>query len=226
MHASRRRPAPLRRVLAKVRHALLDVDAKIIGSRKLGQGPWPSLGGRAGLGIVEAVGWSILTVAARSPAVLVIRRERGLPFVVQALPLIPVAILAQLTQDMGAFTVCFLELGELVARQAVVLPDFKDDDLFIVAANSFRASGGGGYTAIPNTDIVWMSQDKLREILIGSLQQRAFISDVTESIWRFTPIMGAEAQFQSAPHAIRHVGQAITHNGAGRNGFETYSLTF
>lgn len=101
-----------------------------------------------------------------------------------------------------------------------------DDDVFIVAANSFRASGGGGYAAIPDTDIVWTSPDKLREILIRSLQQRKVISDETESIWRFTPITGAVAQFQSAPRAIRHVGQAITHKGAGTNGFETYSLAF
>ncbi|MFT6073124.1 MAG: 2',3'-cyclic-nucleotide 2'-phosphodiesterase/3'-nucleotidase [Yoonia sp.] len=100
------------------------------------------------------------------------------------------------------------------------------DDVFIVATNSFRASGGGGFAPIPQADLVWKTQDKLRDILIGSLQKRALIADASYPVWRFSAIVGPHAQFQTVSQAIQHAAHAITHDGLGKNGFETYSLAF
>jgi 2',3'-cyclic-nucleotide 2'-phosphodiesterase/3'-nucleotidase len=101
-----------------------------------------------------------------------------------------------------------------------------DDDVFVVAINSFRARGGGGFAQIPHTDFVWRSPDKLRDILIASLQKRGQIDDTLMPVWRFCPITGTRAQFQTAAQAKVHMPDTITHIGDGADGFETYSLKF
>jgi 2',3'-cyclic-nucleotide 2'-phosphodiesterase (5'-nucleotidase family) len=89
-------------------------------------------------------------------------------------------------------------------------------DVFIVATNSFHASSSGGFGPIPQADIAWRTPDKLRDILNGSLQQRALITDAPHPVWRFRPIVGAHAQFQTAPQDSQHVAQAITQLGQAR----------
>ena len=101
-----------------------------------------------------------------------------------------------------------------------------DDDVIIVAANSFRASGGGGFAAVPEADVLWRTREKLSDISITALQKRAQITNAVQPVWRFCPIAGAHAQFQSVPQAKEHIANAMRHIGAGDNGFETYSLVF
>jgi 2',3'-cyclic-nucleotide 2'-phosphodiesterase/3'-nucleotidase len=101
-----------------------------------------------------------------------------------------------------------------------------DDDSFVVATHSCRASGGGSFAQIPPRDIIWRSSEKLRDILIAALQNRELIDDTALPVWRFCPIAGARAQFQTAAQAKSHLPDAITHIGDGTDGFETYSLKF
>jgi 2',3'-cyclic-nucleotide 2'-phosphodiesterase/3'-nucleotidase len=123
--------------------------------------------------------------------------------------------------------------GKLISPSASRIRDIAldgkpvaDDDFIIVAANSFRASGGGGFAAIPDVDVLWRTRERLRDILIDALQKRAQITEAVQPVWRFCPIAGAHAQFQSALQAKEHITDAMSHIGAGDNGFETYSFAF
>lgn len=122
--------------------------------------------------------------------------------------------------------------GNLVAPGARRIGDLsfnnvavKDDDIFIVATNSFRAKAGGGFPQIAKADILWRAQTKLRDILIQSLRTRQEITAKTTPVWRFRPIAGASAQFPAAPQAIAHLPEGITHNGTCADGLETFTLS-
>jgi 2',3'-cyclic-nucleotide 2'-phosphodiesterase/3'-nucleotidase len=102
----------------------------------------------------------------------------------------------------------------------------NDDDVFVVATNSFRANGGGGFAQVPPQDMLWQSDEDLRDIVVDALKSHGTFADGLTPVWRFKPIVGAVAQFQSAPQARLHLAGPIAHVGHACNGFDTYAITF
>ncbi len=101
-----------------------------------------------------------------------------------------------------------------------------DTDIFIVATNSFRAKGGGGFPTFPDSDILHKSTGNMQEILAAYLNQIDCISDPIQPTWSFSQIESTAAQFQSAPKAYYHMSGPITHIGRGMDGFDTYQISF
>ena len=101
-----------------------------------------------------------------------------------------------------------------------------DDDVFVVATNSYRANGGGGFAGIPADDILHSSTDSSRDILIDDLRQRGTVQDQPMPTWRFTEIPDTSAVFQSAPAAKDCMPTGISHAGPDTDGFDLYRLTF
>jgi 2',3'-cyclic-nucleotide 2'-phosphodiesterase/3'-nucleotidase len=99
----------------------------------------------------------------------------------------------------------------------------RDGDHFVVATNSFRASGGGGFAQTYPQDILWQSETKLADILHDSLRDGGIINSGVDPIWSFRPIPNAKAQFTSAKAAIHHMPSSISQDCPQT---ATYSLRF
>lgn len=101
-----------------------------------------------------------------------------------------------------------------------------DTDIFVVATNSFRAKGGGGFPAFPPSDILHRSSDTLQDILIAHLKEVDCIAEPVHHTWSFSPIKHTSAYFQSSPKARRHITGPISYVGQGIEGFDTYQINF
>ena len=101
-----------------------------------------------------------------------------------------------------------------------------DDDMFVVASNSFRASGGGGFPHVVPEDIVYRVARPIRKILIDYLGDQGTITQTVQPTWTFSPITQATAIFESAPKAQAHMIAPISHIGPGHAGFDSYRITF
>ena len=102
----------------------------------------------------------------------------------------------------------------------------KDDDQFVVATNSYRARGGGGFAHIPHKDVLIGGPAKLRDVLATSLRENGVINSEIEPTWAFTPMAATKAVFVSAPEAAAHMAGNITALGTDRSGASRYQISF
>ena len=99
-----------------------------------------------------------------------------------------------------------------------------DDDIFIVATNSFRAKGGGGFPPIAKDDVIYTSPTSVRDHLTDYLKVIGTVVEPVHATWSFAPIAGASATFASAPRAQQHQNGPITQIGARSDGFAAYRI--
>lgn len=69
------------------------------------------------------------------------------------------------------------------------------DDIFVVATNSYRANGGGGFFATPPQDIMHVTANGTRDILIESLRNCGKLQASPISNWSFAPLADTSALF-------------------------------
>lgn len=98
------------------------------------------------------------------------------------------------------------------------------DDQFILATNSYRANGGGGFFSIPDEEILYRSTLSTRDILIDTLRDADLIDRAPREVWHFTHLKGTHAQFLSAPHAIPPEGSRITATENTEHGFAVFDF--
>lgn len=123
--------------------------------------------------------------------------------------------------------------GDVDDPQASRLRDLRhegravaDDDVFVVAINSYRAFGGGGFESVPPEDMLYVSTEKTRDILVEYLRTCGTVDDTAPRCWDFAPITGASALFRSAPTARHHMPEGVSHVGCDPSGFDLYRLIF
>ncbi|WP_181868962.1 bifunctional 2',3'-cyclic-nucleotide 2'-phosphodiesterase/3'-nucleotidase [Yoonia sediminilitoris] len=102
----------------------------------------------------------------------------------------------------------------------------KADDCFIVATNSYRTNGGGGFEGAPKADIVFETSQSTRDILIEYLQRSDTIRIRESHTWSFAHLPNTSAVFNSAPAAKHHLVDGISHIGPGTDGFDLFRITF
>ncbi|KQI72248.1 hypothetical protein AN191_08970 [Loktanella sp. 5RATIMAR09] len=102
----------------------------------------------------------------------------------------------------------------------------EDNDVFIVATNSFRAKSGGGFPQIAREDIVHTSRQTLRDILIKDLATAGSVTAKPTFNWAFAPIPNTAATFVSAPSAQDHITGPITYIRQDADGRARYRITF
>lgn len=105
-----------------------------------------------------------------------------------------------------------------------------DDDLFIVATNSYRATGGGGFPGARVDNIVYQAPDMVRDVILQYIADMGGVRDIRPVNWQFPELPNTGAVFESAPKAASHIPKLahgrIAHIGPGRNGFDRFRLHF
>lgn len=100
---------------------------------------------------------------------------------------------------------------------------------FILATNSYRGSGSGGFAGASPANCVLSGPESVREVLIRHIR-RGLPDAPFRPDWRFAPLAGTTALFQSSPRALPHLADAlptrITPAGPAPDGFHNFRLHF
>jgi 2',3'-cyclic-nucleotide 2'-phosphodiesterase len=105
----------------------------------------------------------------------------------------------------------------------------KDDQLFIVATNNYRAGGGGNFPGLVGGigKIVVNSPDESREVLINYIQEKGTIDPSADHNWSLAPInKTVQLTFKSSPEAKVYADQSNSIKSLGNvtEGDQTWGL--
>ncbi len=90
--------------------------------------------------------------------------------------------------------------------------EVRDDDAFLMATNSFRASGGGNYPGATQSPRIEIPAISMQDVLAAHIGAAGGPDLPLVAHWRLAPVGGARMRLRSAPAAMR----ARPHFGAGR----------
>ncbi len=76
--------------------------------------------------------------------------------------------------------------------------DVRDDDVFSLAVNSYRAQGSGGYVALRGAKLLRTYNDEIRELLVERLRTAGTIQPLTDRNWFLAP----ETTWAPVPPAV------------------------
>lgn len=79
------------------------------------------------------------------------------------------------------------------------------DQTFVLVTNSYRASGGAGFAGTEPADVVMEDSRPLRRILQDHVACCQTVAPAAATGWRFAPMPGTTAVFDSGPGAAAHV---------------------
>ncbi|WP_246849573.1 bifunctional 2',3'-cyclic-nucleotide 2'-phosphodiesterase/3'-nucleotidase [Rubellimicrobium arenae] len=124
--------------------------------------------------------------------------------------------------------------GRILDRSASRVRDLRhdgrpvaDSDRFLLATNSYRLGAGGGFGAVEGARVVLRSAILMRDIVLAHLRTVS-LAPQPRPRWRFAPLPGTAAWFDSGPGAARHIeaaqDRAIEPIGPGEPGFHRYRL--
>ncbi len=94
---------------------------------------------------------------------------------------------------------------------------------FVLAVNNYRSGGGGGFPHVHPGRIILQDDVKIRDLLAAALSEgRDLAPDITPT-WRFCPIPGASAVFETSLHLRDYLdtmhGFPLTDLGLSEDGF-------
>ncbi|MBC7737689.1 MAG: 5'-nucleotidase C-terminal domain-containing protein, partial [Candidatus Saccharibacteria bacterium] len=76
---------------------------------------------------------------------------------------------------------------------------------FVLATNSYRAAGSGGFPAASTDRMILSSHDGNREVLLEYISRLGTVARDPVPNWRFVPMPGTTVLFDSAPAASAHL---------------------
>jgi 2',3'-cyclic-nucleotide 2'-phosphodiesterase/3'-nucleotidase len=101
-------------------------------------------------------------------------------------------------------------------------------DRFIVATNSYRASGGSAFPGATDSHVIYRDSLTNRDVLQRYVAERGTVAPETRPHWRFLPMPGTSALFDTAPRAALHLGTLsgmhVAHVGPGPAGYSRFRL--
>jgi 2',3'-cyclic-nucleotide 2'-phosphodiesterase/3'-nucleotidase len=101
-------------------------------------------------------------------------------------------------------------------------------DRFIVATNSYRASGGSAFPGATDSHVIYRDSLTNRDVLQRYVAERGTVAPETRPYWRFLPMPGTSALFDTAPRAALHLGTLsglhVAHVGPGPAGYSRFRL--
>ena len=99
-------------------------------------------------------------------------------------------------------------LGRRITRLHYKGVPVAHDQVFTLALNNYRQTGGGGFTSLAGAPVIYDQQEGVRELLVAELQRKGTIraQDYFEQNWRIIPEEAAQAaQAELAPEAAQRV---------------------
>jgi 2',3'-cyclic-nucleotide 2'-phosphodiesterase/3'-nucleotidase len=104
--------------------------------------------------------------------------------------------------------------GALVAPQARRIRELtfdgqpvRDEQMFLVVTNNYRAAGGGNFPGLDGSNIVVDAPDENREVVVQYLQAAKAVDPRADGNWRILPVPGVALQFTSSALGIPHLPQ-------------------
>ncbi|PYE28645.1 2',3'-cyclic-nucleotide 2'-phosphodiesterase/3'-nucleotidase [Rhizobium sp. PP-CC-3A-592] len=99
---------------------------------------------------------------------------------------------------------------------------------FVVATNNYRAGGGGKFPEIASDKVVFAAPDTNRDVIVRYIHDQGTINPTADVNWRFKPLPGTTALFETGPKARPLLGQVkaakIEDAGDGADGFARFRL--
>lgn len=105
----------------------------------------------------------------------------------------------------------------------------RDDDVFLVVTNSYRAAGGGHFPAAAQCETVYLSSHPVRDVIAGHIAaMRGAVAPTIKSGFSFTPMGGVPVIYETGPGAAMHqerlVQLGLIFDGFSDTGFARYML--
>lgn len=90
-------------------------------------------------------------------------------------------------------------IGSRVTRLTVKGVPVKDDDVFTMALNNYRQTGGGGYAMLSGAPVVYDHQEEIRDLLIAEVRRRGTLrpEDFAIRNWELVPADAAAAAYRA-----------------------------
>lgn len=79
-------------------------------------------------------------------------------------------------------------------------------DRFVIATNSYRVGGGGGFSMAGQAQIIKHAAENTRDIVMRHLHASSPLTGPARRIWQFAPLPDTAAWFDSAARGIEHLG--------------------
>ncbi|AMY71948.1 bifunctional 2',3'-cyclic-nucleotide 2'-phosphodiesterase/3'-nucleotidase [Frigidibacter mobilis] len=106
----------------------------------------------------------------------------------------------------------------------------RPDQAFVIATNSYRAGGGGGFRGTGADRIIYEGRNTNRDVLLRYITRQGTICPRVGGTWRLTAPAGTSALFDSSPRAGDHLAYVsdprIEAAGPGENGFARFRIRF
>ena len=101
-----------------------------------------------------------------------------------------------------------------------------NDDLCVVASNSYRARGGGGLVLAEPSDILHTTRRGLRSLLMTALADGLALPGAAPCAWRFAPLAETSALVVSSPAARSRLSDLphVTFDHLQPDGFAAYRV--
>lgn len=96
-------------------------------------------------------------------------------------------------------------IRDLSHRGRPVYPDAR----FVLATNSYRAAGSGGFAGASPDRVLFSGPDSGRAILLAHIAAHSPLDEPAAPNWRFTPLPGTTALFDSAPAAAAFLPEGL-----------------
>ena len=101
---------------------------------------------------------------------------------------------------------------------------------FVIATNNYRASGGGDFPGAGGDTIIFEGPDTNRDIIVRYIVENGTIDPGTDAGWRFRPMPGTTALFDTGPRATTYLANVtsarIASAGDGPDGFARFRISF
>lgn len=107
--------------------------------------------------------------------------------------------------------------------------DIAPDQRFLIATNSYRVGGGGGFAMTEGARIIHHSAENTRDIVAAYLRRTRAVAPLPRPVWRFCGLPDTTAVFDSGPGAMQHLadaGAAIRPDGPGAAGMQRFVVSF
>lgn len=103
----------------------------------------------------------------------------------------------------------------------------RDDQLFVVATNTYRANGGGSFPKLDGSTVIYQSPDTVQEAIVAYIRAKGIIEPTTDNSFSFVPVKTkGPLLYDSSPIAQQLLAEqpGLTYQGPGENGFALFTV--